>query len=590
MTEDKDTAKALPIGVLLLGIVLLGTALRTILMVGRGQVLEFDENFYLILARNLFSGVGYVLDLYPDIKYSPLFPLAAGTLSLLVGDLIWAGRIVSILAGALTCIPFYLLLKRLDRANVALIGSLFLAVFPPMQDFVMHSARSRDILHTGAEPPALFLMMWGVLFIVWSAKGGRKLLALGAGAAFGLAYLARPECLLYSPMYAAAIVALAMVADRASLRHRIVCALLCIAGTAVVASPYVLYLHKHTGRWTVSGKVLIPKARITGVDDVFDRNDWTELQEDAFALSPDNKHLESTHWGVSDYHREKYAEEGGAGWGLGAARVAANVRRCFSSVFWNLCPVYLWPFLVGGFVLAVIRCFTSRAALENEILLLVLAGPGAALALGYRILPRYLLPVCFLVIYYSAAAAVWLARRAAEYGDVAQRAPAGALAIVMGVHALWPAIYANEAAQGWLAFAAERGLAAEVISQHTEKDLTIMSFHPQAVFRSGRRWRTMPLAEAKRVFEYACNTKADALIFGQDQPPEYDYPFHRQERFRWVLFDMRPLLQAGVPLDKGIFQPEKRITNRTPKGDVRFMLIVKAIPASSALQAPKPER
>jgi len=586
---ETEAGKSLPEPMLLAGIVLLGLILRTILMLGRGQVLEFDENFYLILARNLFSGAGYVLDIYPDIKYPPLFPLAAGTLNLLVGHLIWAGRTVSILTGALTCLPFYLLLKRLDRPKVALVGALFLAVFPPVQNFVMHSLRSRDVLYTGAEPLSLFVMMWGVLFIVWSAKGGPKLLALAGGAAFGLAYLGRPECIAFAPVYAVGIVVLGVIVDRASLRHRILCALLCIVGTAVAICPYVLYLHKQTGLWTVSGKMLIPKVRITGVDEVFDKNDWTDLQEDAFALSPDNRHLESAHWGVSDYHRRKYAEGGSVGWRLSAGRILANVRRYLSSVFWDLCPVYLWPFFIGGFVLAVVRCFRGRADLENEFLLLALTGPGVGLVLGYRILPRYLMPVCFLVVYYAATVAVWAGRRVAKYGGVAQRAPVSVLAVVMGVHALWPAMFANEAARSWLAFAVERGTVADLLDQHTDKDMSIMSFHPQAVFRAGRRWRTMPLAEARRVFEYAYNTKADAVLFGQDHPPTYNYPFHRQERFRWVLFDLRPLLRAGAPLDKGIFQPEKRIINRTPRGNVRFMLIVKAVPAPS-LQPPRSDR
>jgi 4-amino-4-deoxy-L-arabinose transferase-like glycosyltransferase len=526
--------------------------------------------------------------MYPDIKFLPGFPVALGLVNLALGNLVWSGRVVSIVTGALTCVPFYFVLKEVRGERTALIGALFAAVMPQLQDFILHSIWFRDFLYTGAEPIAFFFLMSGIALFVYGVRKGRKLLAVAAGAAFGIAYQARPECIVIGGLYALGLVALGVFSDRDRIRHRMACAVLCLAAMVLVALPYLLYLREQAGVWTLSGKALIPEESFRGVEDLFDRNDWATQLRYTFELSPDNKHLESTHWGMDDYHRQKHVGSEHK-WKPSATRIIGNVRRFFISVFWVLWPIYLWPFLIVGLVLSLRNCLKGWRALENEFLLLVLLVPGLLLVVRYRIMPRYMLSTCFLLIYLIVLAVEMTGKWLLVLGERGPRLLVGLVALVMALHALIPAIVPNRAVHGYLSSAVEVGQAAKTVADLTDKEPTIMSVHPQVPFRADRRWRTMPVAEAERVFKYALHTDADYLLFGPNHPlKDYEYPFSNA-RFRYVLFDLRPLKKAGLALDEGALTPGRQVIRGKGSKQARFLLEVKAGPGPKKDESPKKE-
>jgi len=73
------------------------------------------------------------------------------------------------------------------------------------------------------------------------------------GAFFGLAYLTRPEAFAYPLFFASEFCALALF-KRRGFATTILAPGLILAGFALLASPYVGFLHEHTGHWRLEGK------------------------------------------------------------------------------------------------------------------------------------------------------------------------------------------------------------------------------------------------------------------------------------------------------------------------------------------------
>ncbi len=100
------------------------------------------------------------------------------------------------------------------------------------------------------------------LALAWRAISRRSVrYAAGAGGSFGLAYLARPEGVTYIAWFIG-ILLLASLARRRPLRlfslaPGLLAAAVATAAFLVTASPYIIYLHNHTGQWMLSGKVEI---------------------------------------------------------------------------------------------------------------------------------------------------------------------------------------------------------------------------------------------------------------------------------------------------------------------------------------------
>ena len=77
-------------------------------LTGTQAVINSDGIYYALLGKKLISG-----DITAGISayWSPLYPFLLGVVSLFTGDLEFAGRLVSVLAGASLVIPGYALIR-----------------------------------------------------------------------------------------------------------------------------------------------------------------------------------------------------------------------------------------------------------------------------------------------------------------------------------------------------------------------------------------------------------------------------------------------------------------------------------------------
>ena len=308
-------------------------ALRLILLLGRGDYLAFDEGWYLLLARSLFTGDGYSLVGFPHTALSPLFPILAGAVGALMDSWVWGGRLVAAVASGLLVLPAWAVFRRLTDRRVAFIGVALVTVLPSLAPFVVPFWIGAD-LWVGAEPLLHLLLYTGVALWMWADEGedaGRQaatgdpraeagdgpvslsgwltsgaLLWLGTGAVFGLAFLARPEAIITWGLLG--LIALGLAAVTRSPRRLYGAALMGV-GFVLLASPYWLYIHDVSGHWSLTGRgVSLPAVAAgsggterSGAARVIERMLWQDdaaYQERLYGLDPTGLRLRSDYWGV----------------------------------------------------------------------------------------------------------------------------------------------------------------------------------------------------------------------------------------------------------------------------------------------------
>ena len=247
-----------------LALVVLAAALVRLALLALPRLVRWDEPIYLWLGRSLWTGAGFTSPAgHAELHHAPLHPILLGASYVLTGDPELAGEVWYVLFGALLPLPVYGLARRLSRAqgepdggHGPLLAAALAAVVPGL---------TSAVLFWGTLVEPLFCLLaataaWLAGLASDRADWGALKLHAAAGLAAGLAYLTRPEGVVWLAALAAWWV-LAWVLDggwRAPLRLRSLAALAAAAAAfALAAAPYVTYLHRHTGRWMLTGKVSI---------------------------------------------------------------------------------------------------------------------------------------------------------------------------------------------------------------------------------------------------------------------------------------------------------------------------------------------
>lgn len=255
-------------GWLLMALVGLALLLRLSLLQA-APLIETDGVRYVEIARR-FQQSGSPF----DPLFHPLYPVWIAALQPLVHEYELAGRLVSALFGTAWLLPAIGLARALLGPVPALLAGLLMAVHPGL----VHS--STAVL---SEASYTFWVVLGVWAGRRALAEGRPWLLPGAGLCFGLAYLARPEAVLYA-------VGLLILAAWAAIRsHRVrnlaPWAVAALATFLVPAAPYLLYLRKVYGFWTLSGKVLHNLVQDTGAASVAGQTDLGFLVNHAGATA-----------------------------------------------------------------------------------------------------------------------------------------------------------------------------------------------------------------------------------------------------------------------------------------------------------------
>lgn len=506
------------------------------------HVLQADEGAYVWLGRNLVTGQGFTFIGIPEVHYTPLFPALCGLLYLISGSLEAASKALFVVLGAGLVVPVYLLARAVYGLRAARVAGLLVAALPALTSHVLYWGSM-------SEPLYLFLLFWG-LWLVWRAwREGGTWLHAGAALLLSLAYLARPEGLIY---VGAALAFLGLARVRELRRHAWSLAAYALV-FVLVAAPYVLYLHAHTGEWMLTGKV------------------WTAYAQDRALAGKDWVTFDRMTWGLDSsgevlYHsRERFNRSLGS-------YIVAEPRAFLRGLLDNtrtLPQVLLGrqgvprPLLVAVVLGLFAQAWTRRRA-RREVFL-----GGAALvpvvtfsAVMFSV--RFLQPVFPLAMIWAARGLVglgeWLAETVRAQGGrvgmwgarvlVALPAVAAALYLV----AVQPAVVRQGAAQMKFHYKA----AGEWLATHTAGDAVIMSRGAIAAIHAEREWSPLPHAAWSEIVAYGRRRGATHLVVNDQElrqfqphlealcdesqpPPELEHLYtYRDAHGRTIIYRFRP--------------------------------------------------
>jgi len=489
---------------ILWGIVLVALALRALWAYGvlRDRVVWGDEPFYLWLGRNLVTTGFYSFTGRWDVHHTPLYPLVSGLVYLLTRDLKAASDLCYLAFGTLLVLPVYALGRDLYGRAAGLASAVVAAVLP--------SLVVGPLLWGTMTEPIFLLLVAGGMWALWRGfcRGWAAGYAL-AGAAFGLAYLARPEAIWYPLALGGYLALLGLL--RREWRLAPWLRLLALGGAFFLAIfPYLLYVRVHTGHWMVSEKVGVAYEHgfALGHRDyaAFDRAAWgldRSGQEVRF-FSPETYTLslaEQIRADVPGFLRLlklnalRFLET------LGAARFFPGV---------------LIPLVALGFF----RRPWDRRRLEGEAFLWVSTVPVLSFLL-FQVLDRYMAPLLLLGV-------LWLGKGLAEWGawavETAQalRArdlpPALELGLRVGVVALAAAFLLALQPSVWEAlnvpnsFRPDHRTVGEWLRDHTEPSAAVMSRYPAIAFHAERRWVATANAPLEDLHRYALGHGVDYFV------------------------------------------------------------------------------
>jgi len=389
------------------------------------SVINGDGAYYTILGERFASG-----DFADGISayWSPLYSVLTGLSSLLFTDREFAGRFVSLLAGALLIIPAYYLIREFFGKPAACVGSVILVLHPFLirtSGWVMTESVYTLILTT------VVLSGWFAL----SRKDWR--LFLLTGSLMGAAFLTKPEAIGYVALMLGLAALVLYFGKNGGFRATAQCSLVFLIGFAVFFVPYCLHLHQKTGNWTLSQKIAVnlPAADYHG---------------ELLAIMSDGRMtMKDRLWG-DDYETASAVESvkpapihsladasDSRGWADAAYILGSNawvqLKKQLREYFPAILPIPFAIFAIAGFFLG--RWTLTRAAKEIYLLLFV-----TSTLLGYAassVELRYLFPLIPLLMAWASSGIVksseWLASIIRPRFQILEKVRPGLLAALLVV-------------------------------------------------------------------------------------------------------------------------------------------------------------
>ncbi|MGD9498250.1 MAG: ArnT family glycosyltransferase [Armatimonadota bacterium] len=514
-------------------LVALAAAVRLFVYCQRDYIGHADESAYTSLAQSIASGAGMSLGGEAHVHFPPGYPFAISLALRCGAGPARAGQIVSVIAGVALVLAMGLLARDLYGARVGVVAATMLVLLP---DAVQRA--------TAGMSEALFtvLLVAAYTALVRSYRAqrplGRAVGVLSAGLLFGAGYLVRPEGLLAATLAALAVMALALSAHR-GIPSASGDAALVIAGSALVALPYVLYLHSVTGAWQLTGKGAYTALGLSGGS-----NQPGEKAERWYGLTEDGELRAERAEEIAPSMLELFSPR----------QYAKRLYDTYNSTVESYTdPIFMALIGIGALASLVSPRRTALALL-----------PVSALGLGV-VLPavhpgrRYLSPLITLLVVFAALGAVHLSERIAalragsgEEAQIAVPAAPWLVPIVLLVTLPWlkPSVIDWWQAPRTGEIPLEEKTAGEWIARNLAPDAILMVAEARIGYYAHRRSVTTPFAQLPAVLDYArahgvthlvvterwtssLRPKLEPLLDPANAPPELKLVHHQQTPEGW---------------------------------------------------------
>lgn len=239
---------------LLAGMVILAAALALPLFLHNPN-LGSDSLRCLLPVHNFMAGQGYTMHGAPHVTYPPGFGILAYLVFLLTRDIELSGMIVNLASFALLPPLLYACTRQVFGRPAGLLAAFFATIGPY---YLKYSWVNFTDL-----PFAVFLLASFYLCLRQVETGPRPGRGLLLGLCLGYAYLVRPEGFQIAGLAMAGLGLLGLLAWQGHAwappawprAPRVLLTPLWVGlAFLLLAGPYLLFLHEHTGRWTISTK------------------------------------------------------------------------------------------------------------------------------------------------------------------------------------------------------------------------------------------------------------------------------------------------------------------------------------------------
>ena len=211
----------------------------------------FMQNAKFFASGDFSSALGH--------DYHPLYSLIMAVLYKVVLGMELSGTIISALFGTLTIIVFYLIGKSVFDQKVSFVSSVVLAFHPYAVRF------SADII----SESTYFFFFISALGLGYFAITNRKLLLFAlTGICSALAYLARPEGIGIIIIVAFWCALKDCIKIKVLWKEKLVSILILVVSFFVFSMPYLVFIKKETGSWSLTKKKNV--SNLAGLGKVLD--------------------------------------------------------------------------------------------------------------------------------------------------------------------------------------------------------------------------------------------------------------------------------------------------------------------------------
>lgn len=479
----------------LVWIALFSVLCRLVLLTQK-EVVGTDEVIYLALGQSLWQGHGLTLEDRPVTMCPPLLPIVAGVFSLFTEDLEKGTNFTYWFFGGLLVLPYFFFARRMYGAKVARLACFFLVFYPGLL-LAFYWGSMTEHLYT-------FLLVSAFLFCLRAVDRGSPADFAWAGGLLALVYLTRSEGILFFPVLFAWTAARTLrgTPDRRRALARLAVMVVCFA---VVSAPYPLFLKKHSGKLSISGKTKL--ILLAGAMDLRERERLLgKLNEEG-----------TDFFNYEDLVRDKTV----LGMILENPKVLVGgsllqIRNFFVTLFsWKVFPAFLLPFVILG----LFRRAWDRERLGKEVFLVTVCLPFLVF-LTFQIWPRYLLPMTPVLLLWAARGVVeledWIEASARKIrANRTQRRPRAwffvprvlAAILLLGILVAKP-VKARMLDQ----MPVEYRTAGLWMKENLPPQAIILARKPEVAYYAQRRMRPLPNEELPRILRYAQAQKAQYMV------------------------------------------------------------------------------
>lgn len=493
--------------VVLVAFVALAFALRLLAAFFFAGMVGSEGAEYATIARHIVSGDGYagLVTEGPELIFPSLFPALIAAFSFLTNDFEWAGRLVSMIFGALLVVPTYLIAQRIFGRRAALLAGALVAFHP----FLI-----RYSIAIFTETTFLTLLLAAIYMSMRSASSPTLRNVGLAGAFYGSAYLVRQEAFAYLLLGIGSAVLHIVLRRPSGLGQAKTVSRLALIPLifCVFAGPYIAWVSGQTGQFRVEVKSPLNLATERRIQS------GMSIEEAAFAIDTD-----LTPRGV--WMRSNLASI--ESHPLSRSEMFGVMARKADAVAKNAVAMVISYFALGGpvlFGLAVLGLFATpwgpRQTLDNVHLLAVLGLVVFGTFFINYSNERFYLPFIPVLAIWASAGILqitgWAEKTAEMWGALRFRQPAGATsALLAAALVLSPSL-----ASSYAKLAADRAerdfkYAMVDLASRQDKPLWVADSDAQLAYHANGKLVWLPFTDQNTALRYLTQKGATHVVVRQ---------------------------------------------------------------------------